>query len=239
MKTCSKCGIEKELSDFSKRKNSKDGRRNQCKECRKYINSCLPKKIRTKEERTERNKKRNEFRKNNKEEVNRKQREYRKNNKEERNKKRNEFRKNNKEEVNRKQREYRKNNKEELNKKRNEFRKEQYNNNEIYKLTQCLRTRMRHAMEGKGFKTGTSQELLGCDYETVKKHLESQFDERMNWDNHGLYGWHIDHKKPCASFDLTKPERQKQCFNYKNLQPLWAEANLKKGDSIRFEDLFE
>ena len=209
MKTCSKCGIEKELSDFSKRKNSKDGRRNQCKECRKYINSCLPKKIRTKEERTERNKKRNEFRKNNKEEVNRKQREYRKNNKEE------------------------------LNKKRNEFRKEQYNNNEIYKLTQCLRTRMRHAMEGKGFKTGTSQELLGCDYETVKKHLESQFDERMNWDNHGLYGWHIDHKKPCASFDLTKPERQKQCFNYKNLQPLWAEANLKKGDSIRFEDLFE
>ena len=31
-----------------------------------------------------------------------------------------------------------------------------------------------------------------------------------------------------ASFDLSKPSEQKKCFNYTNLQPLWAEENLKK-----------
>ena len=62
----------------------------------------------------------------------------------------------------------------------------------------------------------------------VKKWIESQFVDGMSWDNHGE--WHIDHIRPCASFDLTDPEQQKECFNYKNLQPLWAKDNLSKGD---------
>ena len=33
MKICSKCGVEKELSGFSKDKNNKDGRRGHCKVC--------------------------------------------------------------------------------------------------------------------------------------------------------------------------------------------------------------
>ena len=37
MKKCSKCGIEKNESEFSKRKYSKDGLRQTCRECsRKY-----------------------------------------------------------------------------------------------------------------------------------------------------------------------------------------------------------
>jgi len=35
MKTCDACNHEKPLTDFSKRANSSDGRRNTCKECRK------------------------------------------------------------------------------------------------------------------------------------------------------------------------------------------------------------
>ena len=52
----------------------------------------------------------------------------------------------------------------------------------------------------------------------------------MSWDNYG--DWHIDHIIPCAAFDLTDIEQQKKCFNYKNLQPLWAEENLKKLDFL-------
>ena len=49
----------------------------------------------------------------------------------------------------------------------------------------------------------------------------------MSWDNMGK--WHLDHIKPCKTFDLSKQEEQLKCFNYKNIQPLWATDNLKKG----------
>jgi hypothetical protein len=51
----------------------------------------------------------------------------------------------------------------------------------------------------------------------------------MSWSNWGKFGWHIDHIRPCASFDLSKKSEQLKCFNYSNLQPLWAVENLKKG----------
>ena len=53
----------------------------------------------------------------------------------------------------------------------------------------------------------------------------------MTWENHTTHGWHIDHVKPCAVFDLSKPEEQKKCFHYTNLQPLWAKENLSKSGS--------
>jgi len=49
----------------------------------------------------------------------------------------------------------------------------------------------------------------------------------MSWDNYGE--WHVDHKRPCASFDLSKLKEQRVCFHYMNLQPLWAAENLSKG----------
>jgi len=61
----------------------------------------------------------------------------------------------------------------------------------------------------------------------------------MTWDNHGtghngkgMKEWHIDHIKPCASFDLSKPSQQRKCFHYSNMQPLWAKDNLKKRNTI-------
>ena len=81
-------------------------------------------------------------------------------------------------------------------------------------------------------KSAPTLKLLGSSVAYVKKHLEAQFVDGMSWDNHGE--WHIDHIRPCASFDLTDPEQQKECFNYKNLQPLWAEDNLSKGDRFSY-----
>ena len=73
-----------------------------------------------------------------------------------------------------------------------------------------------------------SKELTGADIDVVKAHLERQFVDGMTWENRGA--WHVDHIRPCASFDLTDPEQQRQCFHYTNLQPLWAEDNLAKSD---------
>ena len=72
--------------------------------------------------------------------------------------------------------------------------------------------------------------LLGCSAEQLRTHLEEKFTDGMSWDNYGYRGWHIDHIRPCASFDLTDPQQQLECFHYTNLQPLWAEDNFKKGD---------
>lgn len=79
-------------------------------------------------------------------------------------------------------------------------------------------------------KLRSTAQLLGCTFDQLKSHLESKFDKRMTWDNYGYYGWHIDHIRPCESFDLSKCEQQEKCFHYTNLQPLWWIENLKKND---------
>ena len=64
------------------------------------------------------------------------------------------------------------------------------------------------------------------------KHIEKQFKPGMSWAK--MSEIHIDHIKPCVSFDLTDPEQQRKCFHFSNLQPLWAIDNLKKGARLDF-----
>lgn len=73
------------------------------------------------------------------------------------------------------------------------------------------------------------KEHVGCSYEQLVEHLESQFVEGMTWENYGLRGWHIDHIKPVCSFDHTDTDEVRECWHYSNLQPLWAIDNWKKG----------
>jgi len=64
-----------------------------------------------------------------------------------------------------------------------------------------LSRRMRQCFD----KTGTKTiELIGCNIDHVKKHLESLFKEGMTWENYGINGWHIDHIMPCSSFNLSQ-----------------------------------
>ena len=104
-----------------------------------------------------------------------------------------------------------------------------------FKALKNMRRRLSLAVHDQGtMKVDTSMKLFGCSAEVLKKHLEAQFTDGMTWDNYGIHGWHIDHIKPCASFDLTLDEEQRKCFHYSNLQPLWAEDNWKKSDKAEF-----
>ena len=60
------------------------------------------------------------------------------------------------------------------------------------------------------------------------RHLETSFNNGMTWDNYGK--WHVDHIIPKNSFNYTSPEDKefKECWELKNLQPLWAGDNLRK-----------
>ncbi len=91
-----------------------------------------------------------------------------------------------------------------------------------------LRTRINKMLRVKGArKSYKTVELVGCSWAFLKSYIEGQFIEGMSWSNRNQ--WHVDHVKPCAKFDLTDPDEQKACFNFTNLQPLWAPDNMKKG----------
>ena len=79
-------------------------------------------------------------------------------------------------------------------------------------------------------------EYVGCSIEVIRTHLENQFEKEekrcgypISWENQGK--WHIDHIKPCASFDLDLEDERHKCFHYTNLQPMWGPDNLSKSDT--------
>lgn len=103
-----------------------------------------------------------------------------------------------------------------------------YKQDPNYAMRKILRSRLKNILKSKG-KTEMALRLLGCDLDWLVAWLEIQFQPGMCWDNRGLV-WHVDHVRPCASFDLTDRHQQKLCFHWTNLQPLFAADNLKKRD---------
>lgn len=97
-----------------------------------------------------------------------------------------------------------------------------------FQIRCVLRTRLLRTLKGKT-KSKPAIELLGCSIEDFKIYIESKFEPGMSWENYGHQTWNIDHIIPCALFDLTKPEHQKRCFHFSNMQPMWSRENNKKG----------
>ena len=99
-----------------------------------------------------------------------------------------------------------------------------------------LRCRVRSAIRnhagGMAVKMSTTMDLVGCSPCKLIARLESLFTPEMSWEHFKAGEIHIDHIKPCSSFDLTKESEQRKCFHYKNLQPLWAKDNLSKGAKV-------
>tara|TARA_R110002153_G_scaffold3119_1_gene14734 strand:+ start:172 stop:1005 length:834 start_codon:yes stop_codon:yes gene_type:complete len=129
---------------------------------------------------------------------------------------------------------YSKKNKDDLTIKRRQYVRKRRNEDESFKIKSNISRRIHHALNGQN-KSDSTTALLGCNYEHARAHIESQFTDGMSWSNWSMTGWHVDHIIPCASFDLTDPEQQRQCFHYTNLQPLWAIENIKKGDKMPHE----
>ena len=73
-------------------------------------------------------------------------------------------------------------------------------------------------------------EYIGCSIHFLQKWIEFQFQENMTWENYGQ--WHLDHVKPCSSYNLSVTEQINECFCWKNIQPLWQIDNLKKSNKI-------
>jgi hypothetical protein len=156
---------------------------------------------------------------------------YREKNKDRINKWAEEYRKNNIELLRKRDKEYRENN---YDKYINRSRKKYYKymkENINFKLAHNLRSGLRRALQRlNAKKTYSVFKYLGCSLEYFKEYIFKQFKPGMTWKNWTKDTWHLDHKRPCASFDLRNEAERYICFNYKNLQPLWAVENLSKSD---------
>lgn len=111
------------------------------------------------------------------------------------------------------------------------YHKEMMKKNVQYRLAQNLRSRLHSALKNNQ-KMGSTVRDLSCTISELKFYLEGQFKDEMSWGNWSKKGWHIDHKVPLSSFDLTDRKQFLQAVHYTNLQPLWAKENLSKGDKI-------
>jgi len=236
-KVCTKC--EKELPAtteyYHKHKTGKLGLRADCKNCAK---------MHRKENKEQIRKRRKQYCKENKEQISEQQKQYYEENKQRISERKKQYYEENKEQILGRQKQYCKENKEQIKqyREKNKGRIKKYNtrymkekrNKDIgFRILSNCRTRLYQVIKG-NLKSASTKKLIGCSIEKLLEHLENQFADGMTWDNYGE--WHVDHIKPCAMFDFTKEEEQRECFHYTNLQPLWAEENLRKSDKYIDED---
>jgi hypothetical protein len=114
----------------------------------------------------------------------------------------------------------------------NDIKKERYNNDYLYKMSVKLRCLVYDAFSSKGIsKIKKTEEILQCSIIEFIEYFNTLFKEGMDWNNHGE--WHIDHRIPVSSAKTL--EELIKLNHYANLQPLWADDNMRKSDTISDE----
>jgi hypothetical protein len=140
----------------------------------------------------------------------------------------------NKDKVKAYAREWYQKNKERLLKRTTERFRNKYRTDPQFRTANKLRARIYNALKSAGLtKNKRTEDLLGCTINEARRYIETLWQPGMSWSNHTKKGWHIDHIRPCASFDLTDPEQQRACFHYTNLQPLWGIENELKNSNYK------
>jgi len=109
----------------------------------------------------------------------------------------------------------------------NELRKNNYNSNSIFSFISKTRCLILSSFNRKKMtKRNKTEQILGCNFNEFKIHIEKQFLKGMTWEKRSE--WHIDHIVPISS---AKTEEDVIKLNhYTNLRPLWAKDNLKKSN---------
>lgn len=235
MKKCTKCGVEKNLAEFSKDKTRKDGLRSHCKDCIKEYQKNNAEHIAKKQKEwrktnLEYNREyHKQYYEDNIEKLCKKQRDYHKNNIENIHKQKKIYNKNNVDKKSKYDKEYRKNNTEKLRKKQRAYQYKRRNNNILFKLISNIRHRIGNSIKNGGFKKSSrTASILGCTFEEFQIHIENQFTDGMTWVNYGL--WHLDHIYPVSMAESE--DHLLQLNHYTNFQPLWAEENIRKSNKV-------
>jgi hypothetical protein len=227
LKYCTKCKKYKDLNNFYKDKNHKDGLCSECKKCcykrnklyyknnpekvkeyskKWYINNIEKHKGRSKKWRKNHLKKVKEYN----------QRGYKKNS----------------EKIKKVSKKWHKNNRAKINEYYRIKRKTDIHFRLKSSISSAINHRLRYRLYGKSGKR--TWEFLPYTIDDLIKHLESQFEPWMNWNNYGnkLNCWSIDHIKPDSLFNYKSVDDKEfqECWELSNLRPLKHIENVKKGN---------
>lgn len=229
-KVCSKCGIEKEYSEFWKRSASPDGLMPCCKDCqRKYQKEYRN----TPEGRKKHNEQNAIWRASGGLEY---LRAYSKDNRETVRETQKTWNKSHPGQVKASKQKWEQKDRIENPNRRRDYSSRRRKEDPQFRLKESLRSRLNLALRN-NFKSGSAVKDLGCSINEFEKHLESKFQPGMTWENYGKEpeSWNIDHIMPLSAFDLTKRQHTVLACHYLNLQPLWFKDNVIKGNKIDFE----
>jgi len=224
-KICTKCGVEKELSDFNKHKDSRDGFKSQCRECCRNYNKQY--KITIRESLTEVTcrscgitKPISEYYSSSFTMCGECQKEVTKI-----------YQLKNPDKVKNLKKKWKTNNKVSHVKSSVRSTSSRRKKDPFFRLIGNFRRRTTIYLKQMKFKKdGSMFNMIGCTPEEFRKYLEDKFLNGMSWDNYGMYGWHIDHIIPISSAKTL--EEIKKLSHYTNFQPLWAKDNREKSNKI-------
>jgi len=169
MKKCSKCGINKEFTEFYKDKKTRSGFRSKCKACQKAYKEANKEKIKEYQKAyVEANRENlNEYQK-------KYQKEYQEANKEEIKVKQSEYYKANKQRISETTRAYYKANKENLKVKQREYQNKKFNTDTLFKISSNVRNLIRISINNGGYSKKTkTHNILGCRFEHLINHLNN------------------------------------------------------------------
>jgi len=125
-------------------------------------------------------------------------------------------------------------------KSRKEYFRNRRENDLLFKLQCNISASLRNCLNEKFYsKKSRTYEILGCSYSDFKIYIEEQFEDWMNWSNHGSYTgnynetWQFDHKIPLSS--ANNEEELIKLHHYTNYQPLCSKVNqYDKKDRLDF-----
>lgn len=234
IKICTRCKIEKPLSEFPKHKTMKDGYLNQCKECTKQI-----KKEWDKNNKEYRKLYQNKYYKEHEEEIKIYKKQYNVKWHEDNKEYNQQYYQNNKEIIILNVKEYANEHKEEIRENnRNKYqknkkvinikKKDKYKNDMLYRLKHLMGGMLRKTFK----KIGTKKEKrtveeLGYFPLKLMQRLEMNFTEDMTWDNYGE--WEIDHTIPMDYFIKKGIVNPRIINTLSNLRPRWKISRIING----------
>lgn len=223
MKKCSKCHVEKPSEMFTKSKSTSSGLSCQCKQCKAGIDKKYREANHEKKKEADRR-----YYAANSDKIRRRAKDWYDTNTERVTEYKRNYFQENKDAIYEYRKEYKQENGKQINSYMNEYMKSRYKNDLNYRIKSICNKRLRDYIRNK---TKQTMDYVGCDVDFLRLWLEFLFVEGMTWDNMGSV-WHIDHVRPCNSFDFNNEEEIYDCYHWSNLQPLFARDNISKNDNV-------